>query len=102
MEWITEFLSDGGNATLFGFSGGGVAAVILYISHTIRRFIVRTFLTATITGAGLFGGGHWMGYELKPMGELSKAQEERQETVANWYGSLSSFWEDKDGKVDKD
>ena len=92
MEWINETLFAADKAALLSLSGGGIAAILLYLSHTIRKWVFRIFFIAALTLGGVFAGGTYLGYEITPKDNVSKVQLERQKMLRNWQEKIVSFF----------
>lgn len=78
MEWVTKIFGEGGDLAAIASAaglGGGVssAAVALAFRGFIMRFLVRTVMTAVLTGAGFLVLLHTLGFQIVPKDEMAAA-----------------------------
>lgn len=72
MEWFNQIFDLAAVASGAGLVGGaGSTAVALAFSGTIIRFIMRTVLTALLTGVGFVFLLNWLGFEIVASEELA-------------------------------
>ncbi len=72
MEWFNQVFDLAAVASGAGLAGGaGSTAIALAFSGAIIRFIMRTLLTALLTGAGFIFLLDWLGFEIVAGEELA-------------------------------
>lgn len=74
MNWFNEVFDLAAVASGAGLAGGGGAAILAWsIKGAIMRFIVRTIITALLTGIGFYVLLGWLGFEIVPKDEVVAA-----------------------------
>lgn len=78
MEFLQNIFGNGTDlaavASGAGLFGGGVSTLAaLMISGTIQRFILRTLLTAVLTGVGFLFLLDYLGFEIVPPEDLKQS-----------------------------
>lgn len=74
MDWYNELFDLAAVASGAGLLGGaGAAGVAAFISGAIMRFLLRTLLTAALTGVGFLALLYYLGFEIVPRDEVAAA-----------------------------
>lgn len=72
MDWFNQVFDLAAVASGAGLAGGaGSTAIALAFSGAIIRFIMRTLLTALLTGVGFIFLLDWLGFEIVASEELA-------------------------------
>ena len=72
MDWFNQIFDLAAVASGAGLAGGaGSTAIALAFSGAIVRFIMRTLLTALLTGVGFVFLLDWLGFEIVASEELA-------------------------------
>ncbi len=72
MDWFNEVFDLAAVASGAGLAGGGGAAMLAWtIKGAIMRFIVRTFITAVLTGIGFYFLLGFLGFQIVPEEEVA-------------------------------
>lgn len=72
MEWFNEVFDLAAVASGAGLLGGAAGTgIALIFSSTIVKVIVRTLITAVMTGLGFLALLHYLGFEIIPPEELN-------------------------------
>ncbi len=72
MEWFNQIFDLAAVASGAGLAGGaGSTAIALAFSGAIVRFVMRTVLTALLTGVGFVFLLDWLGFEIVSSEELA-------------------------------
>lgn len=75
MDWFNEVFDLAAVASGAGLAGGGGAAVVAWmIRGALMRFIVRTLVTAALTGVGFYLLLGVLGFQIVPEDELAAAR----------------------------
>ncbi len=79
MEWVNEVFGEGFDlaaiASAAGLGGGASsAAVALMFRGFLMRFLVRTVLTAAVTGAGFLFLLNHLGFQIVPQDDLAQSE----------------------------
>lgn len=72
MDWFNELFDLAAVASGAGLAGGSGAAVLAWtIKGAIMRFIVRTLITAVLTGVGFYFLLGFLGFQIVPSDEVA-------------------------------
>lgn len=72
MDWFNELFDLAAVASGAGLAGGGGAAVLAWtIKGAIMRFIIRTLVTAVLTGVGFYFLLGFLGFQIVPSDEVA-------------------------------
>ncbi|MGB3625762.1 MAG: hypothetical protein WA989_08035 [Henriciella sp.] len=72
MDWFNELFDLAAVASGAGLAGGGGAAMLAWtIKGAIMRFIVRTLITAVLTGVGFYFLLGFLGFQIVPSDEVA-------------------------------
>ena len=72
MDWFNEMFDLAAVASGAGLAGGGGAAVLAWtIKGAIIRFIVRTIVTAVLTGIGFYFLLGFLGFQIVPSDQVA-------------------------------
>lgn len=75
MDWFNEVFDLAAVASGAGLAGGGGAAVVAWmIRGALLRFIVRTLVTAALTGVGFYVLLDVLGFQIVPQDEVAAAR----------------------------
>ncbi|MEQ9314777.1 MAG: hypothetical protein RLN72_02935 [Henriciella sp.] len=74
MDWFNELFDLAAVASGAGLAGGGGAAMLAWtIKGAIMRFIIRTLVTAVLTGIGFYFLLGFLGFQIVPSDEVAAA-----------------------------
>lgn len=74
MDWFNEVFDLAAVASGAGLAGGGGAAVVAWaVRGAVMRFIVRTVITAALTGIGFYFLLGFLGFQIVPEDEVAAA-----------------------------
>ncbi|GGB64445.1 MULTISPECIES: hypothetical protein [Henriciella] len=75
MDWFNEVFDLAAVASGAGLAGGGGAAMLAWtIKGAIMRFIIRTLITAVLTGVGFYFLLGFLGFQIVPSDEVASTR----------------------------